>query len=421
MNKDENNFNPKELNTLKKDICKTYRSNSQFHYKDISNYNYEHRIRLNPLGESKTIDTRHHFPLNQVKNMAKKKDYLSDLNNKNKPNAYKKADIESKIASHIKKQKYQELLENDKYIEKLCNNKNKEIKAELENRKIKLKEQLTRIINDALIFSKKNNPIKSMLPENINEIVDKAKKETNEMSFSLNLTNISRISTMRDNKVPSKNEFLSLLGVDMENLTVNHVNVDIEKAWNYIEKISKGRKIEDILRMKVVNALMSIMEQKASEKVKKIYEKLKIYNQYMENKRKEENKKKKKEEEEKYEEMRRKNPKELIKQKMLRSLSEPRLFNQTDILTKNNKKINKITHRPKKKKLKKSESALFQTNNRKIIRLNAYNDVNTIIDFINNSKKGSQSKLCKEHYISIKRTKSMDTNLKNMLRKNKIK
>ena len=262
-----------------------------------------------------------------------------------------------------------------------------------------------------------------MLPENINEIVDEAKKQVQDMSFSLNISNLSRISTMKGDSKPPKNEFLSLLGVDMDNLTVNHINVDIDKAWEYIVKLSKGRKIEDILRYKVVNALMSLTEKKASEKVKKIYEKLAIYNKYMEKKKKEEIKKKQIEEEKKYQEMLRNNPKEVIKLKMMKSLSEQKLFRENEN-TKNrannkNKNKNKIT--TKKKKLKRAESAEFPISKKQTIKFNAYKDINKIIDFIENSKKESQSKLYTGHYMAIKMKKSMDINLNNMLKKNQIK
>ena len=43
--------NQKEINQQKGDFNKIYRSNSQYHYKDITNNNYAHRIRLNPKGE----------------------------------------------------------------------------------------------------------------------------------------------------------------------------------------------------------------------------------------------------------------------------------------------------------------------------------------------------------------------------------
>jgi hypothetical protein len=110
-----------------------------------------------------------------VRDCSIKSDYLSESKN-NKETAFEKADIQSKITSHIKKQNYQNLLEKNKYIEQLCHNKNKELKSELDERKNELKKALTRIITDALIFSKKNNPIKAMLPDNINEIVEEAKK-----------------------------------------------------------------------------------------------------------------------------------------------------------------------------------------------------------------------------------------------------
>ena len=62
----------------------------------------------------------------------------------------------------------------------------------------------------------------------------------------------------------------------------------------------------------------------------------------------------------------------------------------------------------------------YQQKKKEVVRLNAYKDINKIIDFIENFKKESQSKLCKDHFMNIKITKSMDINLKNMLRKNGI-
>ena len=43
--------NKRERNFQKRDYNRIYRSNSQQHYKNISNCNYENRIRLNPSGE----------------------------------------------------------------------------------------------------------------------------------------------------------------------------------------------------------------------------------------------------------------------------------------------------------------------------------------------------------------------------------
>ena len=415
----------KEKNTQKRDIFKKCNSNSQNHYKNISDYNYEHRIKLDPAGETNTLDIRYQFPLNHVQNKLIKSDYLTQRKfnkNINNKSAFEKADIQSKINLYTKKQKYQTLLKKDKNITNLCNIKNKEIKSQLDNRKIKLKNELTRIINDALLFSKKNSPVKSMLPSNINEIVENFKKQNKEVNVSLNITNLSKISNLGDSK-PKKNEFLTLLGVDLENLTVNHVNIDIDKAWDFVLKWSKGRNIEDILRLKVVNAIMGLTEKKASEKARSIYEKMEIYKKYLEQKENEEKKKKQKEEEEKYEYLRRNNPNELIKQRMMKSLSQPKLFNKDEdkIKNKNLKKIQSLKNKIKKKKMHKSESATFTTDYKNIIRYNSYKDVNEIIKFINNSKKDSQSKICKPHFINIKMTKNMDSNLQKMIELNQIK
>ncbi len=413
---------PKEINIQKEDIFKTYRDNSQFHYKDISDFKYELGIKLNPSREKKTMDIRYQFPLSHVQNSLIKNNYLSQIEN-NKQNAFDKADIQSKITSHIKKQKYQNLLKKDKYLEHLCNIKNNEIKAKLNKRKNNLKKDLTKIIVDALIFSKKNNPLKSMLPDNINEIVDKVKNQTRDMSLSLNISNLSQISSLEGESKPKKNEFLTLLGVDLDNLTVNHVDVDINKVWDYVSILRNGKNIEDILRYKVVNAIMSMTEKKASEKAKKIYEKMEIYNKYMERKRLEAIKKKQKEEEEKYQDMLKNNPRELIRLKMVKSLSEPKLINKYDtIKKKKDKKSNTIfATTTRKNKMKKSENVLFLTSRKHKKRFNSYNDVNKIINFIDDSKKGSQSKLCRDHFVNIQAVKSMDIKLKKMLEKNAIK
>ena len=102
MKKNYSKSVPKEINDQKKDIFKTYHSNSLIHYKDISSYNYEHRIRLDPSGEKKTTELRCLFPISLVRDCSIKSDYLSESKN-NKETAFEKADIQSKITSHINK------------------------------------------------------------------------------------------------------------------------------------------------------------------------------------------------------------------------------------------------------------------------------------------------------------------------------
>ena len=417
---------PKEKNTQKRDIFSLYRSNSQNHYKNISDFSYEHRIKLNPLGEHKTMDIRNQIPTSHIHDSFIKLDYLNYKTRNNK-NAYENADIESKINSHLKKQKYQNLLENEKDIKQLCIDKNKEIKKQFVNKKNKLKEQLTTIIKDALKFSNKNNPVRAMLPDNINEIVEKAKKETQDLSLTLNISHISKISRASSVGIRSsikKNEFLNLLGVDVENLNVNNVNIDIDKCWNYIVQLSKGRKIEDILRYKVVNEIMSITEKKSSEKAKKLYEKLNIYKKYMARKKYEEKLRKKLEEEKKKNIFLKTNTKEFIKSKMKRSLSQPKMFNkELNLEDKKNKKrrpdIRKRNIKTDRTKMKRCESE--NTNmQKKVIRFNAYNDINRIIDFIDHSRNNSQSKICREHFANIQMAKDFNNSMPKMINKNYI-
>ena len=416
---------PKEKNVQKRDMFLSYRSNSQNHYKDISNYNYDHRIKLNPTGECKTMDIRSQIPTSHIHD-SYIKSYYTNFRSKNKnKSAYEKADVQSKINYFIKAQKHQNLLENEKDIKKLCKDKNIEIKKILSSKKNKLKEELTRIIKDAIKFSKKNNPIRSMLPDNINEIVEKAKKETQELSLSLNMSHISKISKVSSIGVKSsiqKNQFLNLLGVDLENLNDNNINIDIDKCWNFVVKIAKGRKVEDILRYKVVNEIMNITEKKSAEKAKIIYEKLEIYKKYMNGKKAEEIRRKKMEEEKRKRTLKM-NTKEFIKQKMQKSLSQPKMFNQIELEDKKSKTkrdFRKINMNKIKKKNKRSASEINPVNKKKVLRLDAYNDVNRIIEFIDNSKSNSQSKLCKGHFNNIQMTKEINNNLTKMIEKNEI-
>ena len=417
-------FSPNELNTQKRDFFITYRSNSQNHYKDISSFNYDHRIRLNPSGEIRNMDIRNHVPINQIKDsLIKSGLYSPKINSYTNKTAYEKAEIELNINYHTNQQKHQDLLRQEKNIRNICHKVHLKNKKKLENKKILLKRELTRIIKDALLFSKKHSAVRAMLPDNINEIVDKVKKETRDLSLTLNLSRVSRISKVSSIGMYSmleKNDFLNSLGVDMENLNANHVNIDIDKCWDYIVKISKGKNVEDILRYKVVNVIMNLVEKKSAEKAKKIYEKLDIYKRYMAGKKKMENRRKELEKEKQEKELKG-NIKEYLKQKMYKSLSEHKNF-KTEKNAKNKIVPGTKKNAKKSKKLKRAESAkeTVPETKKKFKRLNAYNDVTKIINFIDGSRKNSQSKICRDHYENIQVVKNMDKSLKIMIEKNEI-
>ena len=126
-------------------------------------------------------------------------------------------------------------------------------------------------------------------------------------------------------------------------------------------------------------------------------------------------------EEQKKEKVLKGNIKEYLKQKMYKSLSEPKMFG----IDKNDKMkgvYGKKTSLKKRKKFKRAESTGITTTetNKKFKRLNAYNDVSKIINFIDNSKKNSQSKVCRDHFANIQITKNMDITLQKMIEKNDI-
>ena len=415
---------PKEKNTQKRDLFITYRSNSQFHFDDKTPYNFDHRIKLNPSGEPKSLDLRNHFPTNQVRNsFIKSSQFGSSQNILSNETAYEKAEIELNINNYASMQRHQNLLRKYKKIKNNCHKVRLDNKKKLETKKLFLKKELTRIIKDALLFSKKNSAVRAMLPDNINEIVEKVKKETRDLSMTLNLSRMSRISKVSSIGMYTlfeKNDFLNSLGIDVENLNENNINIDIDKCWDYIVKISKGRSVEDMLRYKVVNVIMNLVEKKSSEKAKKIYEKLDIYKRYMAGKKKEEMRKKKMQELKKERESR-VDIKEYIKQKMFKSLSEKKTF-ATDKTGKNKLYYDRKNNLKKNKKMKRSESTtnIVPESQKKFKRLNAYDDVTKIINFIDNSKSNSQSKICRNHFSNIQITKNMNKTLQKLIRKNDI-
>ena len=412
------NFNnsASNLNTQKNPRC---RSNSLLHKKETANKEYKSRISLSPLGELK-MDIRDKIPTYHINDVVLKTNYLNELD---EIKSFDKANIETDINTQTKKQKYQLLLKKDSNINKLCREKSNEIKLQFENRKKNLQDQLTSIIKDSLLFAKKNSPVAAMLPPGMMEFFEKMKDGNEDDSINLSSSNksirsksVKKDSKLRNNNKnkfikKTKNEFLSLIGVDVDNLSANNVSVDIDKAWNFVLKWAKGRNVDEILRYKVVNSIMSLTEQKASEKARRMYLKIEKYKEFKKKERLAKIRKKKEEERKKKEELKKMNPSDLIRNRMKASLSEPKNFNKDGF---------SLTSRPKMKKKKFHKDEEEQPVKREIIKLNGYNDVDEIIRFIDNSKKNSQSKLNKNHFTNIKRTKIMDEKLKRLMFKNLI-
>jgi len=354
------NSTARELNTQLNPKC---RSNSLLHHTETSNKEYKNRISLSPLGEPK-LELRDQIPTYHIRDIILKTNYLNELD---AIKAFEKADIESDINAQLKRQKYQLLLEKDLNINNICKTKNNEIK-----------------VHNSDNFLESSKSIRSQSETKF--------KNTNKKKF------IKK----------KKNEFLSLIGVDVDNLSINNINIDIDKAWDFVLKWAKGRNVDEILRYKVVNSIMSLTEQKASEKVKKIYQKLELYKEYKRKQKREEMRKKKEEEKKRMEELKKMDPTDLIRLKMKESLSKEKTFP---------KEGSTLTSRPKMKKRKQKVEEVVKT---EVIKLNAYNDVDEIINFIDKSRKNSQSKFCKDHFNNIRRTKTMDQKMKNLMYKNLI-
>ena len=399
------NLNPQEINTQKRRIFNTYRSNSQTHLTHKTSNNYDRYINLLSYGEKKKIDLRDQIPSTHIKNTNIKSEQCTPAN-KNQETANEKALIEETIKTHLDKLNHQNLLSKDRMLKNILHQATMTSKKKIQSTKERLKMQLQRIITDALKFSKKNSAVRAMLPDNIDEIVTQARKETKDLSVSLSLSRVSRISRVSNlgYSLLEKNEFLNSLGVDLENFNTNNINIDIDKCWNYIGKIAKGRKIEDVLRFKVVNTIMRVTERKSSEKARKIYEKLEIYKKYMHAKKKEE-KRRKRLEDIKRENILKKNVEQYIKDRIRKSVAEKKIF-----LPENKSAFNKKNKLKKNKKMKRIGSAgnIITEREKKFTRLHSYNDVTKIINFIDSSKVDSQSKVCRNHFDNIQITKNMD-------------
>ena len=416
---------PNELNYMNNACAQ---SNSQFHYKDLTSKNYEHRIKLDPEGEPK-IDLRNYIPNHHLQQSIIK-EFPEDKN------AFEKADIEWDISDQVNKHKYQLLLQKEEFINKLCEDKNAEIRKDLNDRKEKLRIELTKLIRDTLLFSKKNNPLSAMLPESINDIVKNIKEDKN-INLSMNSINLSHLSgttsTSTNKKRYESNEFLKLLGLDLVNLTPDNIKLDIDKAWNFIMSWSVNRDIYEVIRYKVVNEISSVEEKKASLKVAKINNKI---HKYKEQKKEFDEKIKKDLYEKKKKDLENEDPREKLKKKMRASISMKRDFKKEALEKKkkikskspnqksnqnNNNLILDSNNRPTTSNYRKRKKENLKNKPKVTIKLNAYKNVDQIMNFIDNTKNLKNNKYICDHFKNIAYQKEMDEMKQKLIKKNRIK
>lgn len=168
--------------------------------------------------------------------------------------AYENAEIQSTITSQLLSKKYQNILQKDKNIKNYLYSENKELKKDIELQKLKLKEDLTKIIKNSLSLAKNIYKIENMSVDNRHI----KKKNSNE---NIKLKNVKQKNI----------EFLDSIGINIVPLNDknNNIYINIDKTWNYINKISKGKNnIDDVLRYKILNNLLVLTGKKKNKIIK---------------------------------------------------------------------------------------------------------------------------------------------------------
>jgi hypothetical protein len=221
---------PKPKNsTINERLCIPYYSNSKFLYK---------KRKKNYSKTNISSNLYNNIPKNITLKKVPRPNCITPIRYLGL-DAYEKAEIESAINNQIKSKKYQNILLKDKEIKNYLHLEKKEIKKDIAQQKMKLKEDLTKIIKDSISLAKNTY------------------KTTN---LSVDSRDVKKSSSKQKNI-----DFLNSIGISIEptNNRNNNINVNIDKTWNYVNKISKGKNnIDDILRYKIVHNLMVITGKK---------------------------------------------------------------------------------------------------------------------------------------------------------------
>ena len=219
---------PKPKNsTINERLCIPYYSNSKFLYK---------KGKKNYSKTNISSNLYNNIPKNITLKKIPRANCITPIRNLD---AYEKAEIESAINNQIKSKKYQNIILKDREIKNYLHLENNEVKKDIEQQKMKLKEDLNKIIKDSISLAK--NTYKTV-----------------------NLSVDSR-DVKKSNSKQKNIDFLNSIGINIEPLNNrnNNINVNIDKTWNYVNKISKGKNnIDDILRYKIVHNLMVITGKK---------------------------------------------------------------------------------------------------------------------------------------------------------------
>lgn len=254
-------------------------NNTNFNYCNTQLNQNQNAIKL-PYEATSKVDLRNYSSLNNAK--AKPIVALKE-NEIVQKNAFELAELNAMKTERRLRIKQKNLIEkNDVIIKAITERLNKASDSNVRE-KIGLEEDIVNIISHALRFTKKNNPLKAMISNDLNEKIQMRlqKNKRASSSSSLNrslgsLMNISVVSTGGENRYES-NKFLKALGLDLQNLHPDNIHINIDYA---LDQISKWRlvdksKIRNLIRMRVINEISSVEERRISSKVKKINDKYK--------------------------------------------------------------------------------------------------------------------------------------------------
>jgi len=243
-------------------------SNSDFHYLNVQTPDNRNRVEL-PIDFSMQLQHRENMSPRLRPKSVCYKDFTSP-EKLNGPNAIVIADEVTINTNKRLQDRKDEFKRKEDKIDEEVRARNKEIREKKIRDKQELEQTLKRIMLDALNYSKKNSPMLSMIPNDINNVLQLIQ----ENKASTSLLNISNLSKQSHAKYEA-NAFLTALGVDIKNLTPETIKINVDMAFEFIKKWKvKQEEIPRIIRLKVTNEIMSVEGRRSVQKLSKYSDKI---------------------------------------------------------------------------------------------------------------------------------------------------
>jgi hypothetical protein len=274
-------------------------NNSIYRYTNTQGFGVESSVKL-PFNEKVKVELRNYKSKPLTHRGIKGKNFLSNNikifpykvepvilkeNEVRELSAWDLAEIHSQKCSKREETKRKILEEKIDIVEKAIKNRIEKNIVMEEKEKLQLEKDIVTIIAHALRFSKKNTPLTAMISNEMNEQLLKIGKErrmSSKSSGNLNksigsLINTSNLSCSSNTVKYDSNRFLKALGLDVNNLRPDNIQINIDNAISQIEKwrLVDKSKLRNLIRMRVINEISSIEERRTVRKLRGINEKLK--------------------------------------------------------------------------------------------------------------------------------------------------